>query len=231
MRNTLSDQGVVDSQIQTFGDDNANEVIIRTKGEAAEEVDAALNEFAGEGNFEVLRVENVGPAVGIELRNKAYKAIFWALIAILLYVGWRFKSSKYGFAAIVALFHDVCIAVGMLALTGREISLPIIAALLTIVGYSLNDTIVIFDRIREDAKLMRKTKFVDIVNTSINQTLSRTVLTSLTTLLVVLFLFIFGGQVINDFAFTLLIGVIVGTYSSVYVASPLVIGFGKNNKQ
>ena len=118
----------------------------------------------------------------------------------------------------------------MLALTGREISLPIIAALLTIVGYSLNDTIVIFDRIREDKKLMRKSSFIDVVNKSVNQTLSRTVLTSFTTLLVVASLFIFGGAVINDFAFTLLVGVIVGTYSSVYVASPLLIGMGKGKK-
>lgn len=230
LRSSLAEKGLADAQIQTFGKNDSKEVIFRTAGDSEGQVEDALTDLVGKENFEILRVENVGPAVGKELRAKALKAIICALIAIMLYVGWRFKSANYGFAAIVALFHDVCIAVGMLALTGREISLPIIAALLTIVGYSLNDTIVIFDRIREDAKLMRKKKFPEVVNTSINQTVSRTVMTSLTTLIVVIFLFIFGGQVINDFAFTLLIGVIVGTYSSVYVASPMVIGFGNKKK-
>jgi len=225
VRDVLSEHGVVDAQIQTFGDKRSNEIIIRTKGEAEDAVDNALNDLIGVDNYEILRVERVGPAVGSDLRKKAIKAIIFALLAILLYIGWRFRSVKYGFAAIVALFHDVLIAAGMLALTGREFSLPIIAALLTIVGYSLNDTIVIFDRIREDLKLMKKSPLSEVVNKSVNQTLSRTLLTSVTTLLVVLSLFIFGGQVINDFAFTLLVGVIVGTYSSVYVASPLLIGW------
>ncbi len=225
IRDALSEHGVIDAQIQTFGDQKSNEIIIRTKGETEDAVDNALNALIGEDNYEILRVERVGPAVGSDLRKKAVKAIIFALLAILLYIGWRFRSVKYGFAAIAALFHDVLIAAGMLALTGREFSLPIIAALLTIVGYSLNDTIVIFDRIREDLKLMRKSTLTEVINKSVNQTLSRTLLTSVTTLLVVLFLFIFGGQVINDFAFTLLVGVIVGTYSSVYVASPLLIGW------
>ncbi|MBU1864394.1 MAG: protein translocase subunit SecD [Candidatus Omnitrophica bacterium] len=227
VRNAFHERGIFDVHIQTFGDRNSNEIIVRTKGDTEEIVEQALETIAGKGNYEVLRVERVGPAVGSDLRQKAIKSIIFALIAILMYVGWRFRSVSYGVAAIIALFHDVLIAVGMLALTGREISLPIIAALLTIVGYSLNDTIVIFDRIREDVKLMKKSTFVDVVNKSINQTLARTILTSLTTLIVVVFLFIFGGQVINDFAFTLLVGIIVGTYSSVYIASPLIIGWGR----
>ena len=230
VRDVLGEHGIVDAQIQTFGDKRSNEIIIRTKEEVEDAVDNALNALVGGDNYEILRVERVGPAVGSDLRKKAIKAMIFALLAILLYIGWRFKSVKYGFAAIVALFHDVLIAAGMLALTGREFSLPIIAALLTIVGYSLNDTIVIFDRIREDLKLMKKSTMVEVINKSVNQTLSRTLLTSITTLLVVLFLFIFGGQVINDFAFTLLVGVIVGTYSSVYVASPLLIGWGGGKK-
>ena len=225
IRNVLGEHGIVDAQIQTFGDKTSNEIIIRTKGEEEEPVGNALDAFVGGDNYEILRVERVGPAVGSDLRKKAVKAIIFALLAILIYIGWRFRSVKYGFAAIVALFHDVLIAAGMLALTGREFSLPIIAALLTIVGYSLNDTIVIFDRIREDLKLMKKSTFIEVINKSVNQTLSRTLLTSITTLIVVIFLFIFGGQVINDFAFTLLVGIIVGTYSSVYVASPLLIGW------
>lgn len=231
IRSALQEKGVVDAQIQTFGEDESREIIIRTKDEEQNIIDEALQNIGAENPYEVMRVERVGPAVGSDLRQKAIKAILVAMAVILLYIGWRFRSVNYGVAAIVALFHDVLVAAGMLALTGREFSLPIIAALLTIIGYSLNDTIVIFDRIREDKKLMRRTPFVDVINASINQTLSRTLLTSFTTLLVVLFLFIFGGQVINDFAFTLLIGVIVGTYSSVYVASPILIGFGGSSEK
>ncbi len=231
LRNGLKESGLEDIQIQTFGDESLNEIIIRAGLGEEKEIEDSLKKVAGDGNYEVLRIERVGPAVGHDLRKKAVKSILYAMFAILLYVGWRFRSSLYGIAAIVALFHDVLVAVGMLALTGREISLPIIAALLTIVGYSLNDTIVIFDRIREDKKLMKRSSFIDIVNKSVNQTLSRTIMTSVTTLLVVLSLYMFGGAVINDFAFTLLVGVIVGTYSSVYVASPLLVGFGKDGKK
>ena len=227
VRQVLAEKGLPDAQIQTFGDRKSNEIIIRIAEVEEDVIRGALEEFVGADNFEILRVERVGPSVGSDLRRKALQAILWAMVAILLYVGWRFRSLLYGVAAIAALFHDVLIAVGALSITGREFTLPIIAALLTIVGYSLNDTIVVFDRIREDKKLMKRSPFIDIVNASVNQTLSRTIMTSFTTLLVVLFLFLFGGQVINDFAFTLLIGVIIGTYSSIYVASPLLIGFGK----
>jgi len=227
LRSELITQGISDAQIQTFGERDLNEFIIRTKDDSEAKIAATLNTLVGEGKYEILRVERVGPAVGHDLRTKAYKSVIYAMIAILLYIGWRFRSVSYGVAAIVALFHDVFVTMGMLALTGREISLPIIAAILTIVGYSLNDTIVVFDRIREDLKLMKRTAFPNIINASINQTLSRTLLTSFTTLIVVVFLFIFGGQVINDFAFTLLVGVIVGTYSSIYIASPLLIGWNR----
>ena len=144
------------------------------------------------------------------------------MIGICAYISFRFEF-RLAITAIIALLHDVLVTLGLIALTGREISLPVIAALLTVVGYSINDTIVLFDRIREDRKLMRKASQEEIINTSINQTLSRTALTSLTTLLVVLALFIFGGKVINDFAFVLMVGVLVGTYSSMFIASPLLL--------
>jgi len=174
-----------------------------------------------EGKFVRLQDE-VGPRIGGELREKALLAIFWALVGIIIYIWWRFEFS-FGLAAVAALFHDVLITVGIFSITGREISLPVVAALLTIVGYSLNDTIVVFDRIREDLKIYRKESYANVINHSINETLSRTIITSLTTLLVVLSLYLFGGTVIHDFAFALLIGVLVGTYSSIFIASPILV--------
>ena len=146
----------------------------------------------------------------------------WYSILILIYISWRFEF-KFAVGAIVALFHDVLITVGIFSLLNKEISLAIVAALLTIVGYSLNDTIVVFDRIREDLAIMRGKSYEKIINASINQTLSRTIITSVTTLMVVICLFVLGGEVIRDFAFALMIGVIVGTYSSIFVASPVLI--------
>ncbi|MGD9347500.1 MAG: protein translocase subunit SecF, partial [Candidatus Aminicenantes bacterium] len=163
----------------------------------------------------VLSRESVGPQVGFDLRRKATQATVWALLGMLIYIGIRFKFA-YGVAAILTLTHDVLITIGIFSLTNREINLPVIAAILTIVGYSLNDTIVIFDRVRDNLKLLRKKEFDDLLDASINQTLSRTVITSGTTFVTVAALFLFGGEVINDFAFTMMIGVVVGTYSSIY---------------
>lgn len=163
----------------------------------------------------VLSRESVGPQVGFDLRRKATQATVWALLGMLIYIGIRFKFA-YGIAAILTLTHDVLVTIGIFSLTNREINLPVIAAILTIVGYSLNDTIVIFDRVRDNLKLLRKKEFEDLLNTSINQTLSRTIITSGTTFVTVAALFFFGGEVINDFAFTMIIGVVVGTYSSIY---------------
>jgi len=165
-------------------------------------------------NVAVLSRETVGPQIGHDLRRKATQATIWALIGMLIYIGIRFKYA-YGVAAILTLAHDVLITVGIFSLTNRELNLPVIAAILTIVGYSLNDTIVIFDRIRDNIKLIRKADFGSLLNSSINQTLSRTIITSGTTFLTVAALFLFGGQVINDFAFTMMMGIIIGTYSSV----------------
>ncbi|NQT33447.1 MAG: protein translocase subunit SecD [Candidatus Omnitrophica bacterium] len=220
VRGTLAGIGLGESSIQQFGEDK--EVIVRSYGGQTDVIVAGLEEKFGAGSFEIMRVEAVGPAVGEDLRRAAIKALIFAMIGICLYISIRFEF-RFAITAIIALLHDVLVALGMIALTGREISLPVIAALLTIVGYSINDTIVLFDRIREDRKFMRKASQEEIINTSINQTLSRTALTSLTTLMVVLALFIFGGKVINDFSFVLLVGVIVGTYSSIFIASPLLI--------
>jgi preprotein translocase subunit SecF len=172
------------------------------------------------GSMTIKRRETVGPQVGQELRQKATQATVWALIGMLIYIGIRFRFA-YGVAAIFTLAHDVLVTVGIFSLTNREINLPVIAAIMTIVGYSLNDTIVIFDRVRDNLKTLRKLEFHSLLDASINQTLSRTVITSGTTLLTVVTLFIFGGEVINDFAFTMIIGVITGTYSSIYMSCSL----------
>ena len=221
VRGVLADIGLGESSIQQFGEEGKG-VIIRSYSGKTDEIISAMKGNFGKDSFEVMRVESVGPAVGEDLRQAAVKALIFAMIGICIYISFRFEF-RFAITAIIALIHDVAFSVGMIALTGREISLPVIAALLTIVGYSINDTIVLFDRIREDRKLMRKADQKEIINTSINQTLSRTVLTSLTTLMVVLALLLFGGKVINDFAFVLMVGVLVGTYSSIFIASPLLI--------
>lgn len=220
VRSALSTIGLGDSMIQHVGE--GKEVLVRTPFNSSTNVIAAIEKTFPQQNPKVLEVDRIGPTIGGELKVKAIQSIIIALIVIIIYIWWRFEFS-FGVAAIAALAHDVLITLGFFAFTGHQITLGVIAALLTIVGYSLNDTIVVFDRIREDLHVERKLGFKDILNLSINQTLSRTVLTSLTTLVVVLFLYIFGGKVINDFAFALLIGVIVGTYSSIFVASPLLL--------
>ncbi|MFH1846917.1 MAG: protein translocase subunit SecD [Candidatus Omnitrophota bacterium] len=220
VRGVLSDIGLGESSVQQF--EEGKGLIIRSFEGHTEEIISGLENKFGKDSFEVMRVEEVGPAVGADLRMAAIKALIFAMIGICLYISFRFEF-RFAITAIIALVHDVLVSVGMIALTGREISLPVIAALLTIVGYSINDTIVLFDRIREDRKFMRKADPGEIINASINQTLSRTVLTSLTTLLVVFALFFFGGKVINDFSFVLLVGILVGTYSSIFIASPLLI--------
>jgi SecD/SecF fusion protein len=225
-RKALNEIGLGTSTIQRFADGRG--IIIRSIRDAAEPI---IDKFSQAfGIEEVQRREMVGPEVGKDLRRAALLALFWALIGILIYIAWRFEF-KFAIAAIIALFHDVLITIGAFSLTGREFSLPIIAALLTIVGYSLNDTIVVFDRIRMNRKILRKESFAAMVNISINQTLSRTLLTSLTTLIVVLALFFLGGEVIHDFAFALLVGILVGTYSSIFVASPILVAWQKRMRK
>jgi preprotein translocase subunit SecF len=168
--------------------------------------------------------EIVGPKVGADMRSSAIEATLLALAGMLVYIGFRFEWI-YGAAAVIAVFHDTIITIGIFSLFNREISLTVVAALLTLVGYSMNDTIVIFDRIRENLSLNRRERLVDVINRSVNQTLSRTVMTSGLTFLTVISLFLFGGPVLHGFSFALVAGIIVGTYSSVYIASPIVLGF------
>ena len=175
------------------------------------------------GPFVLLSAENVGPQVGADLRQKALWAVATSMVGMLLYIAFRFRSFPFGVGAIIATLHDTLITVGLLALFGREFNLVVVAAILTLVGYSVNDTVVVYDRIRENQRTPKKEPLEAIINRSINQTLSRTVLTSGATMLVVLALFFLGGEVLNTFALTLIIGIIIGTYSSIYVAAPIVV--------
>jgi preprotein translocase subunit SecF len=217
-----------ESIIQQFGD--PREFIIRvpltsvTSQELGKQVEAALGQEAPLGKFEIRRVEFVGPQVGKELQWQAVQAVLFGLIGILLYIAWRFDL-KGGVAAVIAVFHDVIVCLGAIAFTGREFSLPVLAALLTIIGYSVNDTIVAYDRLRENrGKFSQKGKsFAEQMNDAVNQTLSRTILTALTTFLSAAILLFFGGKTLEDFAFVLFIGVITGTYSTTYVAAALVV--------
>jgi preprotein translocase SecF subunit len=232
VRSALADAGYTNVEIQKFK--TGNEILIRTPvvegQDVSEEVKTALSDRLQGNPFDVRREELVGPKVGKELGRNAIWAVVIGLGAILVYVAFRFEF-RFAVAAVAALFHDVLVTVGVFSLTGREISLAVVAALLTIVGYSLNDTIVVFDRIREDLRKYHRERYEGVINASINETLSRTIMTSLTTLIVVLFLYFMGGEVLKDFAFALLIGVIVGTYSSIFVASPILVEWHNKSPQ
>ena len=191
---------------------------------APPQVIASLKDGFFISNFAVRNVEIVGPQVGAQLKQQALLAVLYSLAGMLVYLWFRFEMI-YGVAAVVAVFHDTLITVGAFSLTNQEISLTVIAAILTLVGYSMNDTIVVFDRIRENVKLLRREGLSEIVNRSINQTLSRTVLTSGLTFLTVLALYLFGGEVLHGFSFALVIGILIGTYSSIAVAAPMLVAY------
>uniref|UniRef100_A0A832I200 Protein-export membrane protein SecF n=1 Tax=Eiseniibacteriota bacterium TaxID=2212470 RepID=A0A832I200_UNCEI len=223
VRAALDRAGVRGAELQQMTGDNANEYLIRTRvtderQDLFAQVRGAIEDTHAGTTVELRRTEEVGPKVGRELQQKALWAVLGSLGGILLYVGIRYEF-KFAVGAVVALFHDVLIVLGALCFTGREVSLTVIAALLTIAGFSINDTIVVFDRIRERAKVLRKEKHSRVMDIAVNETLSRTVITSLTVFLTALALFIWGGEVLNDFSFAMLVGVVFGTYSSVYVAS------------
>jgi preprotein translocase subunit SecF len=226
IRDGLKTIGLGDSTIQEFGSKNHILIRVQRSEEKLEEVGTQVkNSLAGKFNSEAIvveRVEMVGPKVGRDLREKAVLSIIYAIIGIVIYISWRFEF-QYAIAAIIALIHDVLVTMGAFSLYDKEFTLVIVAAFLTIIGYSLNDTIVVFDRIRENMRRKGKTPLVEVINNSINQTLSRTILTSGTTLLVVMALFFLGGEIIHDFSFALLVGVIVGTYSSVFIASVFLV--------
>jgi preprotein translocase subunit SecF len=227
LRDALSSNEIGSAEIKRFG--SRNEVLIYVKQQKeigmqtiAMKVDSLIQNKLPELKYERIMFDTVGPKIGKELRTSAIFAVLIALLLILIYIGWRFEL-VFAIGAIIALFHDVLITLGIFTLAGFELSLKEIAAFLTIVGYSLNDTIVVYDRIRENLKVLRSENLDAIINRSINQTLSRTLITSGTTLIVVLVLFLFGGSVIKGFAFAMVIGIFIGTYSSIYVASPLVL--------
>ncbi len=235
VRSTISDLGFDGAQVSDFGRPDEVLIVLEAEptfeGESEEAGGDAVQILLADGiraafmDNAVVEIskEKVGPKIGGELRIKALWAILYSLLGIVVYITWRFEF-KFSIAAILALLHDILITLGIFSILGKEINLTILGAFLTIVGYSLNDTIVVFDRIRENLRQRRKNDvYEDVINASVNQTLSRTVITSLTTLLVVLILFFFGGAVIHDFAFALVIGVLVGTYSSIFVASPLLV--------
>ena len=183
---------------------------------------AAIKQQCALGPFTILSADVVGPKIGKDLQRQAILATLYALGGMLVYIAFRFEWI-YGVAAVVAVFHDTIITIGLFSLFNKEISLTVVAALLTLVGYSMNDTIVVFDRIRENLKLMRRESLTNMINLSVNQTLSRTMLTSGLTFLTAISLFLFGGQVLNGFSFALVVGILVGTYSSIFIASPILV--------
>ena len=229
VRNNLSNAGF-DAIVQTYG--AATDIVVRIPPSKVEEssaelstrVLAALSQDV-EGEIEMRRVEFVGPQVGDELKEQGILAVIYAMVGVFLYVMFRFQW-RFSVGAVAALFHDIIISMGVISLVQIEFDLTVVAAILAVVGYSLNDTIVLFDRIRENFPRYRKREPVDVVNTSINETLSRTLMTSTTTLMVLLALFFFGGEIIHGFAFTLIAGVVIGTYSSIYVASTALLMLG-----
>ena len=234
IRNAVAAAGIKDASVVTYDPaSNGNQVLIslpeqhdETSLDSGRQLiqNALQAQYANPIVPSATKVDVVGPTVGHQLESKAALATLYSLLGMLIYLWFRFQLI-YGVAAVVACFHDTLITVGAFALTGQEISLTVIAAILTLVGYSMNDTIVVFDRIRENLRLSRREALPDVVNRSINQTLSRTVLTSGLTFLTVLSLYIFGGEVLRGFSFALVVGIIIGTYSSIAVAAPMLVAW------
>jgi preprotein translocase subunit SecF len=227
LRKVLTSIGINDSIIQPFG---SNEVIVRTAESTSDvkglssKIEEAMNAAYGKGALEVQRVEVVGPKVGKDLTRKAILAVVFSWIGMLIYIAIRFEF-RYALGGIIGVIHDVIVVLGIFVIFNKEFTLTIVAAVLTVIGYSIHDSIVVFDRVRENVRKDPRKDLRTVINESINQTLSRTILTSFTVALVVAVLFFFGGAVIHDFAFALLVGVIFGTYSSVAIASPVVLAW------
>jgi preprotein translocase subunit SecF len=231
VRNALEAIGSKDAMVQKFGGEN--EFLIRGEKasgdleEMSRKMQSSLQGQFKDNALEIRRTEVVGPKVGRDLKEKAIWATALSFLAILVYVAFRFRQLSYGLGGIVALFHDIVVTFGAISIFNIEFSLNVLAVILTIIGFSINDTIVIFDRVRENIKKMRKDSLETIFNTSINECLGRTILTSGTVMMVVLILFFFGGPVIHDFTTALIVGLISGTYSTVYIASPVVLFWDK----
>jgi preprotein translocase subunit SecF len=228
VRKALADNGFGDATVQHFG--TSRDVLVRlsprddvSSADLSNEAFAAIKDTAGGG--ELRRVEFVGPQVGDELTEDGGLAMLYALVCILIYVALRFEY-RFAVGSVIALVHDVLVTIGVFSLFQIEFDLPVLAAILAVIGYSLNDTIVVYDRIRENFRRMRKGTPEQIINVSLNETLSRTLVTSITTLFVLMALFVFGGEIIHGFALALIVGVVIGTYSSIYVASTAVLNLG-----
>jgi len=230
VRQALKDININDASIQQFND-NPRAVLIRTSEDKSQVLTEKLKEKFPSQDIQILRIERVGPIAGKHLKSKAIYALVWSLVGILIYVAFRFKHFNFAVAGVVALLHDVLVALGFLAMTGRQIDLLSVTAFLTIAGYSINDTIVIYDRVRENSRLSKKLSLYELINLSVNQTLGRTLLTSGVTLLTVIAMLVYGGEVLGNFAFTLLVGFISGVYSTVYIASPLVLALSPKGKK
>ncbi|MFH1691752.1 MAG: protein translocase subunit SecD [Candidatus Omnitrophota bacterium] len=222
LRASLKEIGMADAAIQQVKE-NPRQVIIRTSEETSEAVGNEFKKSFSGNAFDILRIERIGPTVGRELQKKAVLAIVYSLLGILVYVAIRFKHFDFAFAGVFAILHDVLLTLGFVVFMGRQIDLLIVTALLTIAGYSINDTIVIYDRVRELMRLKHKVGLKDVINLAINQTLSRTILTTAVTLLVVISMFVLGGEILNSFALALLFGFIIGCYSTIFIASPIVL--------
>lgn len=220
------------SQLQSMGDENSNEFLLKLDSDKGDlngisnQVSSVLTTKFGEGQFEILKNDIVGPKAGAELRNSAFKALMWAIIAIMIYLALRFDY-KFAPGAIAALIHDVVIIIGVFILTQKEFSLQIVAALLAIIGYSVNDTVVIYDRVREIEASHPELTTVQTINRALNETMSRTIITSMTVLGVSLVMLFWGGAVIHDFFFAMTIGVILGVYSTIYIAIPMTVFYEK----
>jgi preprotein translocase subunit SecF len=228
IRRALESVDLGSSVIQDFGKEGDNEYLVRLDktsveiGALGEQIKKAFSDHFGAGNFEIRRIESVGPKIGEDLRFRGVMSVIAATVMMGIYIWLRFEL-RFGFGAVVALVHDVLVTVGALMLANYEFDLTIIAALLTIVGFSVNDTVVICDRIRENMRKIKREKLETIVNTSINETLSRTILTTGTALMVLLALYLLGGAVIRPFAFALLVGFVSGVYSTIFIAAPIIL--------
>jgi preprotein translocase subunit SecF len=230
VRSALAGKGFADAEIKYYG--SKRDVLIATEASTTSldglqsQVETALSGAYAAKTFSIEQVEMVGPKVGADLRKRGYWAIVLATICMLIYIAFRFEV-KFGVGAIVAMIHDVIFTLGIVAIFGIKFNLPILAAILTIIGYSVNDSIVVFDRIREDLKKVTKKSIEEIVNLSVNETLSRTILTGMATLFALAALYFLAGEVLRDFALVMIVGIFIGTYSSIYIATPVVI-FWKN---
>jgi preprotein translocase subunit SecF len=230
LRSLMDEKKVPLSQIQTIGDDDQNEFLLKldkTQGDLnaiSTQVGATLSEKYGDANFEILKTDIVGPKAGEELRNSAFKALLWAILAIMIYLALRFDY-KFAPGAIAALIHDVTIILGAFILTQKEFSLQIVAALLAVIGYSVNDTVVIYDRVREIENMNTGASTLEVINRAINETMARTINTSLTALGVSVVMLIWGGPVIHDFFFAMTVGILLGVYSTIFIAVPMTVFF------